>query len=309
MKIYKPKFWDKKYHTFFSIILWPISFLYQILISIKETAASKKKFSIPVICVGNIYLGGTGKTPLSIKIWEIFKDEKRPVVLKKNYKNHQDEIELIKKYCKILVSDKRSDGINRAIEKNFDLVIMDDGFQDFEIVKNLNIICFNNQQGIGNGYTIPSGPLRENLKSLKKCQIILINGKKNLQFEEKLKIYNNKLEFFYFNYFIKNVNEFKNKKLIPFAGIGNPENFFQLLKDSHLNIVKEINFPDHYEYKQADLDNLVAMENKYKAKLVTTEKDYLRISPFNRRRFEMLPIKVNIHEEEKFSQSIKKFIT
>ena len=309
MKIYKPKFWDKKYHTFFSIILWPISFLYQILISIKETAASKKKFSIPVICVGNIYLGGTGKTPLSIKIWEIFKDEKRPVVLKKNYKNHQDEIELIKKYCKILVSDKRSDGINRAIEKNFDLVIMDDGFQDFEIVKNLNIICFNSQQGIGNGYTIPSGPLRENLKSLKKCQIILINGKKNLQFEEKLKIYNNKLEFFYFNYFIKNVNEFKNKKLIPFAGIGNPENFFQLLKDSHLNIVKEINFPDHYEYKQADLDNLVAMENKYKAKLVTTEKDYLRISPFNRRRFEMLPIKVNIHEEKKFSQSIKKFIT
>ena len=308
MKIYKPKFWDKKYHTFFSIILWPISFLYQIVISIKETAASKKKFSIPVICVGNIYLGGTGKTPLSIKIWEIFKDEKRPVVLKKNYKNHQDEIELIKKYCKILVSDKRSDGINRAIEKNFDLVIMDDGFQDFEIVKNLNIICFNNQQGIGNGYTIPSGPLRENLKSLKKCQIILINGKKNLQFEEKLKIYNNKLEFFYFNYFIKNVNEFKNKKLIPFAGIGNPENFFQLLKDSHLNIVKEINFPDHYEYKQADLDNLVAMENKYNAKLVTTEKDYLRISPFNRRRFEMLPIKVNIHEEKKFSQSIKKFI-
>ena len=309
MKIYKPKFWDKKYHTFFSIILWPISFLYQIVISIKETAASKKKFSIPVICVGNIYLGGTGKTPLSIKIWEIFKDEKRPVVLKKNYKNHQDEIELIKKYCKILVSDKRGDGINRAIEKNFDLVIMDDGFQDFEIVKNLNIICFNSQQGIGNGYTIPSGPLRENLKSLKKCQIILINGKKNLQFEDKLKKYKNKLEFFYFNYFIKNVNEFKNKKLIPFAGIGNPENFFQLLKDSHLNIVKEINFPDHYEYKQADLDNLVAMENKYKAKLVTTEKDYLRISPFNRRRFEMLPIKVNIHEEKKFSQSIKKFIT
>ena len=309
MKIYKPKFWDKKYHTFFSIILWPISFLYQIVISIKETAASKKKFSIPVICVGNIYLGGTGKTPLSIKIWEIFKDEKRPVVLKKNYKNHQDEIELIKKYCKILVSDKRSDGINRAIEKNFDLVIMDDGSQDFEIIKNLNIICFNSQQGIGNGYTIPSGPLRENLKSLKKCQVILINGKKNLQFEEKLKIYNNKLEFFYFNYFIKNVNEFKNKKLIPFAGIGNPENFFQLLKDSHLNIVKEINFPDHYEYKQADLDNLVAMENKYNAKLVTTEKDYLRISPFNRRRFEMLPIKVNIHEEKKFSQSIKKFIT
>ena len=306
MKINRPLFWNKI--SLISILLYPFS-LITLLINITKKISVKKNFTIKSICVGNLYVGGTGKTPLSIKIWEIFKDEKRPVVLKKNYKNHQDEIELIKKYCKILVSDKRSDGINRAIEKNFDLVIMDDGFQDFEIVKNLNIICFNNQQGIGNGYTIPSGPLRENLKSLKKCQIILINGKKNLQFEDKLKIYNNKLEFFYFNYFIKNVNEFKNKKLIPFAGIGNPENFFQLLKDSHLNIVKEINFPDHYEYKQADLDNLVAMENKYNAKLVTTEKDYLRISPFNRRRFEMLPIKVNIHEEKKFSQSIKKFIT
>ena len=83
MKLKKPKFWDKRYHTFFSIILWPISFFYQIIISIKKSAANKKNFSIPIICVGNIYIGGTGKTPLSIKIWEMFKNENRPVIIKK----------------------------------------------------------------------------------------------------------------------------------------------------------------------------------------------------------------------------------
>ena len=308
MKMKKPKFWDKKYHTFFSIILLPISFFYRIIVSVKKITTTKKEFTIPIICIGNIYIGGTGKTPLSMKIWEIFKNEKKPVIIKKNYKNHKDEIELIKKYSKIITSEKRSEGINLAIEKKFDLAILDDGYQDFEIKKNINIICFNSQQGIGNGQTIPSGPLREKLDSLKNCQIVFINGKKNLEFEDKLKKYNNKLTFFYFNYYVKNLNEFINRKLISFAGIGNPENFFKLLKENHLNIIKEIDFPDHYEYTQKDLENLSDLEKKYNAKLVTTEKDYLRISSFNRRRFGMIPIKVNIYNQEKFIQIIKKFI-
>ena len=308
MKMKKPKFWDKKYHTFFSIILLPISFFYRIIVSVKKITTTKKEFTIPIICIGNIYIGGTGKTPLSMKIWEIFKNEKKPVIIKKNYKNHKDEIELIKKYSKIITSEKRSEGINLAIEKKFDLAILDDGYQDFEIKKNINIICFNSQQGIGNGQTIPSGPLREKLDSLKNCQIVFINGKKNLEFEDKLKKYNNKLTFFYFNYYVKNLNEFINRKLISFAGIGNPENFFKLLKENHLNIIKEIDFPDHYEYTQKDLENLSDLEKKYNAKLVTTEKDYLRISSFNRRSFGMIPIKVNIDNQEKFIQIIKKFI-
>ena len=308
MKIKKPKFWDKKYHTFFSLILWPISFFYQIIISIKKSTTNKKNFSIPIICVGNIYIGGTGKTPVSMKIFEVLKNKKRPVIIKKNYDSHKDEIDLIKKYSKIIVPEKRSDGINKAIEKKFDLVIMDDGYQDFEIKKNLNIVCFNAQQEIGNGQTIPSGPLRENLNSLKDCQIILINGKKNLEFEQILTRYNNNLKFFYFNYYLKNPNEFKNRKLICFAGIGNPENFFELLKSNHLNVVKEISFPDHYDYTEKELDDLLNLEKKYNAKLVTTEKDYLRISSFHRRGFGVIPIKVNINDEEKFTEMIKKFI-
>ena len=81
-----------------------------------------------------------------------------------------------------------------------------------------------------------------------------------------------------------------------------------MLKLNHLNIIKEISFPDHYDYTQKELDTLLDLEKKYNAKLVTTEKDYLRISSFNRRSFGVVPIKVNIHDEEKFVQMIKKFI-
>ena len=243
-----------------------------------------------------------------MKIYEILKNYKKPIIIKKNYSNHLDEIDLIKKYAKVIVSKKRGDAIKEAENKKFNLAILDDGYQDFEIKKDLNIVCFNDQQGIGNGHTIPSGPLRENLRSLKDCQIVLINGKKNLEFEDKLKSYNSKLIFFYFNYKLKNQNEFKNRKLICFAGIGNTENFFQLLKINHLNVIKEISFPDHYKYTQSELDNLLQLEKKYNAKLVTTEKDYLRISSIRRRGFGVIPIKVQIEDENKFLENIKKFI-
>ena len=306
MKIIKPKFWDKSYPTLYSLILWPISQLYRLIIFLKSFFINNKKFSVPIICVGNIYIGGTGKTPLSIKISELLQNERKPVILKKNYKNHVDEIELIKKYSKIIVCDKRESGINTALNKNYDVVIMDDGYQDRSIKKDLNIICFNDAQKIGNGQTFPAGPLRENLSTLINCNIVMINGKKNIQFEEKLKKYKRNLEFFYFNYKLKNFEQFKNKKLICFAGIGNPQNFFDLLKANRLNVIKEISFPDHYKYSEKELEELIGLEEKYNAKLVTTEKDYLRISPFNRRRFGVINIKVNIQRENEIFKFIEK---
>jgi len=308
MKIRKPKFWDKKYITFFSVILWPLSFFYQIILSLKKSFTKVKKFPLPIICVGNIYIGGTGKTPAAIKIFKIFKNEKRPVVIKKNYKDQKDELELLTKYSKVIARKGRLSSIDEAIKQKFDLLILDDGFQDFSIKKNLNIICFGSQQKIGNGQIIPSGPLRQNLSALKDCHIILINGKKDFQFEEKLKRYNRKLKFFYFNYYLKNFNEFKNRKLIAFAGIGNPENFFELLKSNYLNVVKEIGFPDHYEYSEKDFNKLVDLEKKYNAKLVTTEKDYLRISPFYRRKFGVMPVEMKIDEEISFIELTKRLI-
>jgi len=191
MKIFKPKFWDQNYHTFFSIVLFPISLIYQLIVFLKKITTNKKNFSVPIVCVGNIYVGGTGKTPLAIKIFEVLKElNKNPIIIKKDYASHKDEILLLKNYSKVLVSKNRTDAINEAIKKTFDCVVLDDGYQDFQIKKKLNIICFHKNQKIGNGQTFPSGPLRENLKSLINCQLVLINGIRDMEFENKLKKYN-----------------------------------------------------------------------------------------------------------------------
>tara|TARA_B100000945_G_C20355350_1_gene584342 strand:- start:116 stop:1048 length:933 start_codon:yes stop_codon:yes gene_type:complete len=309
MKVFKPEFWDKNYYTLLSLLLMPISLIYEFLFFLKKITIRPKKFKIPIICIGNIYIGGTGKTPLAIKTYKILKEiNKNPVIIKKHYQNHKDEMLLLKNYSRFISSNKRSEGIIEAIEKKYDCVILDDGYQDHEIKKDLNIICFNSNQKLGNGQTLPSGPLRESPKSLKNCEIILVNGKKDLEFENKLKRYNKSLKFFYYTYSAKNLNEFKNKKLVAFAGIGNPENFFELLKLNYLNVVKEIRYPDHYEYTQKELDQLKDLEKEFKGKLITTEKDYFRINPIFRKRVNFLPIKVELTDEQLFVREIKKYI-
>ena len=132
--------------------------------------------------------------------------------------------------------------------------------------------------------------------------------KKDIEFEQKLKKYNPKIDFFYYEYYSKNIENFRNKKLIAFAGIGNPINFFDLLKENHLNVVKELSFPDHYNYTEKDLDYLTKLEDQYNAKLITSEKDYLRISPFIRKKFNHIRIELKFQDEEIFQNNIKKII-
>ena len=309
MRILKPKFWDQNYFTFSSLILLPVTLLYGIIIFLRKKLFSQKKFPISVICVGNLYIGGTGKTPISIEICKFLRElSQNPVVIRKKYQDQDDEIFLLKKYSKVLVSKNRSEAISKAIEKKYNFAVLDDGYQDLSIKKDLSIICFHGNQKIGNGLTIPSGPLRESLKELKNCQIILINGKRDLEFELKLKRYNSKIQFFYYKYFPKNIENYKNKKLIAFAGIGNPENFFDLLKQSHLNIVKEISYPDHYTFNEKELNKLNELEKTFNAKLITTEKDFMRINPFIRKKYDFIKIAIKFEEEEKFKKRLKELV-
>ena len=306
MKINKPKFWDEKSLTFFSLLLLPFSYLYSLLVFINKLFKNEESFSIPVICIGNIYIGGTGKTPISIKLKNLLDNNRKTIIIKKNYKDQNDEIELLKKYSKLIVCEKRNIGITSAIEKKFDTVILDDGFQDKSIKKDLSILCFNSNQQIGNGQVLPAGPLREKLSSLRSANIIMINGEKNIEFELKLKKYNNNLKFFYFKYNLKKFDEFKNRKLIAFAGIGNSINFFNTLRNNRLNVIREISFPDHYDFTDKDLERLGIMEDQNKAKLITTEKDYLRINPLKRRRFGFVSINVDIKNENDLIAEVNK---
>ena len=168
IKINKPKFWDRKIGLI-SILFFPLSLIVIFFTFLKKKITKTRGFKIPVICVGNIYLGGTGKTPTSILLAnELSKLGKKPLILRKYYKNHNDEYSLIKNYFKnLIISKNRIEGLKEAEKSNFDIVILDDGLQDYKIKKNLSIVCFNNNQLIGNGMVLPSGPLRKNLSILK----------------------------------------------------------------------------------------------------------------------------------------------
>ena len=208
----------------------------------------------------------------------------------------------------VYLNKKRIGALQEATKNNVNVAILDDGFQDFSIKKNLSIICFNEKQWIGNGFTIPSGPLREDLSALIKADCVVINGKKNKNIENKIFSKNGKIKIFYSNYKPQNIDEFQNKKVVAFAGIGNPENFFDLLIDNKLNIVETIKFPDHHKYSEEELENLINKIKDNNYTLLTTEKDYFRISENHKKNIKRLKIKVEIENKNLFIEEIKKII-
>ena len=305
MRINKPKFWDQKI-SLVSLILLPFTILVKLIILLRKRLIKGEKFNIPVICIGNIYLGGTGKTPTAILIAnELVKIGKKPSIVRKYYSDQEDEYNLIKKHYKSLsVNLKRPAAILDAENKSYDSVILDDGFQDYKIKKDLNIICFNQNQLIGNGMVIPSGPLRESLDALKDAQVVIINGSKSLEFEQKILRYNKNLNIFYSNYYPVNLNEFKKKKLLAVAGIANPKNFFDLLLKEGLEIEKKIIFPDHYQFKKSEMENILKYAEERNLQIVMTEKDYFKIKKFNYNEIKYLKIILKIDNCEKLIKLI-----
>ena len=307
MKLFKPKFW-KSNKNFFTVLLIPLSLITWIYIILKKTFIQKVKFNIPVICVGNIFIGGTGKTPLSIHIArKLSENGKNPAIVRKYYKSHKDEHKMIISYYnKLILNLNRSKGIYEAIEKGYDAVILDDGFQDYKIKKNLSIICFNSNQLIGNGHLFPSGPLRESLGSLRNANILIINGERSLNFEQKILKIQKDLKIYYSNYKPLNIQEFKNKKLLVISGIGNPENFFKILKDNQMNIQEKMVYPDHYEFTKNEMLKIIEYAKKNDFQIVMTEKDYYKIKDFSLENIKYLKVKLEIEKEEEFIKNVMK---
>ena len=304
MRLYKPKFWEKR--NYLSISLIPLSFILQLYIFLKKKFTKIINFKVTVICVGNIYVGGTGKTPLSIYLAkELKKMGKKPAIVRKYYKDHKDEHRLIKENFENLILNKNRDkAIREAEKKGFDTVILDDGFQDYKIKKDFNIICFSSNQLDGNGLIIPAGPLRENLKSLKYTQIVMLNGEKDVSFEKKILKINSNIQIFYSNYEPINAEELKNKKFIAISGIGNPENFLNLLKKIGIIIVKNYMLPDHYQFNKEEVNNIVKEAEDNNCEVILTEKDYFKVKDFNLKRVECLKVELNIPEREKLLKTI-----
>ena len=298
MYFIKPKFWDKKKNSFWSVLLYPLSIIYYLIIKIKKKIFIPKKFDIPIICLGNIYIGGTGKTSAAIEIIKILNQSKKVCFLTKGYgrksktdiylnelnmNNHPaeitgDEALLLNKFGHVYISNNRVKGINAIIKLGYDAIILDDGFQDYLIFKNLNILCFDTKSWIGNNNLLPSGPLREPLTSIKEVNLVILKGEKNQTIEKEIKRINSNIQIVYAQNKIENIETLKNKNFIAFTGIGNPYSFFNTLLENNIKIIKQIIYPDHFQFSEKNYKILFKEAENSNCNLITTEKDYVRIN-------------------------------
>ena len=308
MSLKKPKFWDYKRPNIYSYILWPLTIIIQIINLIRARFKKQKKFNIRSVCVGNIYIGGTGKTSLSIKINEILSKKKiRSCFIKKSYISQIDEQKLLASRGKLFSAKKRSEALIKAEKDNYQIAIFDDGLQDYSIKYDVSLVCFNNLNWIGNGMTIPSGPLRESLNNLKNYNHVFLNGNSEnlsnvtstiLNVNPTINIHKGK-------YIPLNLKDFNlNDNYLAFSGIGNHETFISMIKDNGMNVVKDIKFSDHYNFKNKDINKILNLSKQLNCKIITTEKDYLRLENDNIDQIRYIKTELHIVDEDKLINAI-----
>ncbi len=306
MKFLKPNFWNK--NSLIVFILLPFTLITRFLMFIKSF---KKPYESnnPTICVGNIYLGGTGKTQLVIKLNKILFKKYKTFVIKKYYQDQIDEQKLLSKSTNLILPNKRLDGLKKIENSKKNIAIFDDGLQDKSIKYSLSIVCFSSISGVGNNKILPAGPLREDLSQLKNYDIAFINGKKNSKLEKNIKFHNNKIKIFYGKYFLKNKYKLSLKsKYLAFCGIGTPENFFELLRHNKIRVAKKKIFPDHFDYKISDIKEIVEIAKKNRLKIITTEKDYMKIKKFKKFDINFTEIDLLIDNNLDFKKYIFKYL-
>ncbi len=312
-----PKFWYKKNLSskILSILFFPLSILWILISLLKNVLTTKYKSKLKVICIGNLTIGGTGKTPFAIYTFKLLKNLgfkpvfltrgyggllKGPVEVKNthNFRDVGDEALLLNKIGPTFISKNRSLGA-KLIEKhkdNFNVIIMDDGLQNYQLEQDVKFMLVDKNLKFGNEFCIPAGPLREPAsQGLMRIDAIVLTGNNNRKFD-----FNNVHNKTVFNSKVKTIKlpKIKNEKLLAFCGLANSNKFYETLKENGFNITYTKSFPDHYEYKNEDIDKLISEANKQNLKLITTEKDYVKIKN-DKNLINTLPIEMEVDLKDK----------
>ena len=306
MYLKKPSFWDKQI-SILSYLLLPFT----IFVTVNNFLNSKKKKylskKLKTICVGNIYVGGTGKTPTTIKLYDLIKKIKNTSTAKKYYLNQQDEEILLKRKTKFLTASSRRSILKLAEKKNIEVLIFDDGLQDNQIDYNFKFVCFDGDLGIGNGLLLPAGPLRETINSLKNYDVVFIKKGNNLKNLIKLiEKHNKRIKIFITDYKVSKFSKFnRSKKYLIYSGIGNPHSFAKILKQNKVKIIDKIIFPDHHSYSNQDFNFILNKARQNNAEIITTEKDYVKVPKKLQKKIKFLKVNLIIHNEKKLIKFLK----
>ncbi|MDD9335413.1 MAG: tetraacyldisaccharide 4'-kinase [Rickettsiaceae bacterium] len=288
IRLIYPKFWYTK--NIIAYLLLPLSWLYLFASYLRKIIARPIIFPCKVICVGNISIGGTGKTQIVIFLAKMLKAINIDfIIITKGYgsklktallvePHHTaldvgDEAVMLLKYGKVIASKKIQyilPFIQRIKPK---VIIVDDAMQNPNFYKDIVILSVDADRLFGNELLIPAGPLREYPKqAIEKTDIVILVGSSNVApfFLHK------ELPFFQAQ-IVPTIDIDKTKRYFAFSGIGNPERFFSTLENYGLQLVGNKIFPDHHQYREEDLDYLKEQSEKSNSLLITTRKDYVKI--------------------------------
>ena len=315
MPIKTPHFWTEL--SWQSVILFPVSYIWRIGHYAQQKILDTKETEIPVICVGNLTVGGSGKTPVVITLCRFLSGigkstailtrgfggkEKGPIFVSTNL--HQsldvgDEPLMMAHTLDVCVSRNRPLGANHIlVKKKYDCIVMDDGLQNPTLKKDLNIAVFDGKYGIGNGFLLPAGPMRQKLEvGIKNIDLVIFNGKDETGLEQKIPphipTFTGELQ-----PDEEIVEKMKNRRVFGFAGIGNPSRFFKTLNNIGADLVGEAHFADHHPYTDADLTQLYEEAMQSGAELVTTQKDWMRLPTDWRDRVLTVPVRIHFTADD-----------
>ena len=293
-----PQFWTKAKPSLFSHMLMPVAFLYQKLYQHRVRTTQPTRGNMPVLCVGNITAGGAGKTPVCIELAKhLMVQGKKVVFLSRGYKGQLtgpiqvnpdkhtyrdvgDEPLLLAGVAPTIISKKRDKGLALAAYLGADIVIMDDGMQNPTVFKDRSLLVLDGKVGIGNGRTLPAGPLREPLAdALARVHGVIIMGDDHHNMMDKILKIAPHMPVTVADLEANCHGLYERETVLAFAGIGRPSKFFETVQTLGYDMVKRLPFPDHHPYSTSDIETLRTLSTKNKAKLITTAKDKTRLPP------------------------------
>ena len=313
-----PEFWTRKegFARWIGTLLAPLGWAYGASVAYKAAHARSYRASALVICVGNLSVGGTGKTPLAIVIARMLQQSGyRPVFLSRGYGGTQrgpllvdtksmtaaevgDEPLLLARHGAVIVARNRRAGAMHAEEMKFDAIVMDDGHQNFALDKDLSLVVIDGEQGFGNGRLVPAGPLREPLaQGLERADaVVVVGGSVPDLGGFRGQVLQSML--------VADCESWRGKRVVIFAGIGRPEKFFATARTCGIELAACAAFADHHPYTSAELANLARIARERDAVLLTTEKDYVRLLPEQRKGIGTFAIEMQLADAKPLEQLI-----
>lgn len=317
------EFWYQK--SFWALLLFPLSLVFRGIVCFRRYLYTKgfmksTVFPVPVIVVGNITVGGTGKTPAVLGIIELLKEEGyKPGIVSRGYGKEfpkkltwvtekstptsvGDEAILLQQRSNVpmVVGANRRQAVKELLARSdCDIVISDDGLQHYALARQLEIVVVDATRQFGNGFLLPAGPLREPLKRLKSVDMVLYNTETSPTMPYSMMLFPQALVSHHNPMLEKPLREFAGKTVHGVAGIGNPKRFFNLLRTYGLMVI-EHPFPDHYVYESRDLSF------KEDLPIIMTEKDSVKCKEFKRNNLWYVPVQT--HFSPVFVDDFKKHV-